>query len=643
MEQCQQWPELRPLMANLDLMLPWLDGWGVDQGAQRVFLRLHVHTQERIWEDLQGNLGNRPAATLMNGIRRAQRAEGLVEPINCEISVYPNYSTDDVRSISQSLAWLDRHDLDAGARAVFLSLAPTCRRCMHPRRGSGAISHKSLCAAPTQERIRSMGGLGLSGRHDLRNQSAMLMTRVKQALGWKSSTDDHRSSEGPLMITDPARSDKVEPVWGWFDSPALPDSAEGVGLGGPYTSILEEWRPEALEGHGMMSIFSMGIAKLKQASRDDFALAINIQEQYSLYASFNPEGNIWLDYFLQPHEVSHGHLFPLGAAPTRIVKSKIQPLTSAGIWGHASISQTAGTVYDARELVARFVRLQPDFQTSVHEFAQKFFKGGQKYLAIHVRLTDKSSEASQNFELKLEDMVQHTKQAALDFGDCQGVFLCTDDQWLKNDLADALQQEGFDVCRYPSLLSDAKGKATHFDRTVDARTKTSDIWHEVVLMARFCHGLVSTFSNVSTMTVYLAPHEYPHRDFWHKTLPATSGDRHDDEWKASRKKRKRGGGGAGGGGVDAGLDADTHPPNLHWWGPNCSILCIELLGEGKLERDAHWLLEKVAGKLTGGSSDAVKHIAYSQDKCDYILYIILYKHNLLNINLPGFADFRRPS
>ena len=95
-----------PLKMNLDIMLPWLEWWGVDAGATRLFFRLDVRTQNEIWEELQGNLGSRPGARLMSAIRRAQRAQGLTQASNCEISQYPDYTTDDVYSICRSLDWL---------------------------------------------------------------------------------------------------------------------------------------------------------------------------------------------------------------------------------------------------------------------------------------------------------------------------------------------------------------------------------------------------------------------------------------------------------------------------------------------------------------------------------------------------------
>ena len=72
---------------------------------------------------------------------------------------------------------------------MFLDLVPTCRKCMHPKD----------CAAPTQERIRSKGGLGQSGSF---NHSAMLMTRVKQVVGWRATPDpvSHGDVGGGMVV-----------------------------------------------------------------------------------------------------------------------------------------------------------------------------------------------------------------------------------------------------------------------------------------------------------------------------------------------------------------------------------------------------------------------------------------------------------
>jgi hypothetical protein len=110
--------ELMPLKMNLDIMLPWLEWWGVDAGATRLFFRLDVQTQNEIWEQLGGELGSKPGGRLVSAIRHAENEKCLTQASNCELSQYPDYTTDDVHSICRSLEWLGWHHV-----AVFLLFA----------------------------------------------------------------------------------------------------------------------------------------------------------------------------------------------------------------------------------------------------------------------------------------------------------------------------------------------------------------------------------------------------------------------------------------------------------------------------------------------------------------------------------------
>jgi len=64
-----------PLKMNLDIMLPWLEWWGVDVGATRLFFRLDVQTQNEIWEELKDGLGSKPGARLMTHVSHQTRRE----------------------------------------------------------------------------------------------------------------------------------------------------------------------------------------------------------------------------------------------------------------------------------------------------------------------------------------------------------------------------------------------------------------------------------------------------------------------------------------------------------------------------------------------------------------------------------------
>ena len=396
----------------------------------------------------------------------------------------------------------------------------------------------------------------------------MLMTRVKEVVGWKYTPRCKIRRRRIVRRYTP----EVQPVWGWFKSDFSPTTTAASSVDGPR---LEEWAPTSMQGHGMMSIFSYVLGKLRQVHAESkVALAINLQESATVYGASNVGGNIWIDYFQQPHEVTHaGYTL----VPQSTVTTKGKNIGSAGVYDHNPISNNAGLVYDTRELVSRYLRLQPDFQCHLQNLAQKIFKPGVKYLAVHVRLTVKWCEAKLNFELTLEDMVAAVVQAAKDFGDCWGIFLCSDDKDVKRYLGQAMLEHGFEVVGMTN-----SGLGLHFDRDLNKHTKTLDIWTETVLMARFCHGLVSTFSNVSSAVVYLSPYQYPHRDFWGRDLlPMTLGSRPDN---VSRRKKQK----ANHPTVDADATPEEQQPILHLLGGLWRIVCLECSGTcGLLRDDGH--------------------------------------------------------
>ena len=61
-----------------------------------------------------------------------------------------------------------------------------------------------------------------------------------------------------------------------------------------------------------------------------------------------------------------------------------------------------------------------------------------------------------SFTLKLEEMVRDIKQTAIDFSQCLGIFLCTDDRDLKAGLGNILEKEGFTVCTYATDATSTK-------------------------------------------------------------------------------------------------------------------------------------------------------------------------------------------
>jgi len=140
---------------------------------------------------------------------------------------------------------------------------------------------------------------------------------------------------------------------------------------------------------------------------------------------------------------------------------------------------------------------------------------GCRWLAVHIRRSDKAIEAKVNFELKDSDIYDRIV-AQCSYWHCGAVFLCSDDACLKQRLKASLEGGGLLVSMYPSTLPSSASQAVHFDKSLDAYKKAEDVMMEAMLMARGCHGLLSTFSNVSASVVYLSPEGFPYTSFFDK-------------------------------------------------------------------------------------------------------------------------------
>ncbi|CAK0892935.1 unnamed protein product [Prorocentrum cordatum] len=79
----------------------------------------------------------------------------------------------------------------------------------------------------------------------------------------------------------------------------------------------------------------------------------------------------------------------------------------------------------------------------------------------------------------------------------------------------------------------------HFDSNIDAYKKAEDVMIEAMLMARGCHGLLSTFSNVSASCVYLSPEEkrVPVHDFLGAAGPHAPTRRQPGDRRAVLRRR----------------------------------------------------------------------------------------------------------
>ena len=277
------------------------------------------------------------------------------------------------------------------------------------------------------------------------------------------------------------------------------------------------WKPEQCQKSGMGHLLVVALNRLRKAGIDQEELQIVLQVNRTQYGAKNTAQNLWEDFFQQP----------CGARQPQKTDDSFD-----GSW-HPGGSRKDSPIDvrkigECRNLVQTHFKLTPTFQKFVQKAANEYLEPGRQYLACHVRTTDKGCEAPEIMLLTIEGMADAITSAAARQG-CDGVLLCADARIKKRELSEALEDVGWHVATYPSALPESGEVAPHMDLAIDKVRKGEDIVTELMLMALFCRGLISTRSNVSTLVVAMAPAAYYHIDFWgHETtlgvsLPASVG------------------------------------------------------------------------------------------------------------------------
>mmetsp|Transcript_11294 Transcript_11294/g.15642 ORF Transcript_11294/g.15642 Transcript_11294/m.15642 type:complete len:303 (+) Transcript_11294:70-978(+) len=183
-----------------------------------------------------------------------------------------------------------------------------------------------------------------------------------------------------------------------------------------------------------------------------------------------------------------------------------------------------------RRLTQTYVQLKPGFKQRALRVKRDLIEARFKRpLAVHVRLTDKVSEAPDNFGLSYQELYaliqSHMAREGYD-----GFIFCTDAKDLKEFV---VGQCGDSCVTYDSSLSD--NGPTHKDREIPNRKKAEDIVMEVLLMAS-CRGFISTYSNVANGVLFFGSselarnHEYllrlKHKLLSHERAVANGDDVH---------------------------------------------------------------------------------------------------------------------
>lgn len=284
------------------------------------------------------------------------------------------------------------------------------------------------------------------------------------------------------------------------------------------------WRCECR--HGFFSLFNLALCCAEQCERQGSAFLVDWSSPKLLYCGPPGRPNLWSAFFEQPAElrcrrddllcaIAEGLHFDWHGLPPQdswILQGVIED------WG----GLTPECAARGRGLCRRNIALNAQLLRRVRAAAGQLLGGRRRWLAVHIRRTDKSVEAPVNFALSTDNLAARILVQCKVWG-CDGVFLCTDDPTLKQELTARLAgaplaprgkapcSSELAVSAYPSTLS-SWGAAAHMDAGLDGYKKANDIVMECLLMAQ-CHGLLSTFSNVSVAAVFLSGDDYPYTYF----------------------------------------------------------------------------------------------------------------------------------
>lgn len=308
------------------------------------------------------------------------------------------------------------------------------------------------------------------------------------------------------------------------DGPQLLAAHVPRGPPGPHILV---WR--CRHPHGLFSMFSLALGHAQTCEQKGWALIVDWSSEELLYRGPPGEPNLWTAFFHQPAELAVQKSALVWALRQGQVCETDKHEVVFGAYrgvveGYGVIPRHQASL--GRALVRRTVALREKFAQRVKAVAEMLLGGGYRWLAVHIRRADKACEAKANFDLDDEDLLLRIVAQCAAWR-CNAVFLCTDDAALKVRLTARLEASlaqggaGLLVSTFPATLSAAAGQAAHFDKSLDSYQKAEDVVMEALLMARGCHGLLSTYSNVSAAVVYLSPEGYPYSTFWDPVEPIT--------------------------------------------------------------------------------------------------------------------------
>lgn len=318
------------------------------------------------------------------------------------------------------------------------------------------------------------------------------------------------------------QSNRVHPVWpdAWnlIPNPSIRQSdvrLEAGNLVPPVKNTEKVLIWHCRHPHGLFSMFSLALGHAETCEKQGLGLIVDWTSSELLYRGPPGEPNVWTAFFVQPAEIKIA-----SEAIRHAIRSGQYMETSKHhvVYGHyRGVIQDYGGIpaeqaARGRALCRRSIALQPRFQEKLEQTMSSILKPGKR-LAVHIRRSDKVVEAAANFELSDDSLLKRIISQCVAWK-MDGVFLCSDDASLKTRLTNSLERYGLLVSTYDATLPAEASQAVHFDKSLDSYKKAEDVVIETFLMAKGCHGLLSTYSNVSAAVVYLSPDSFQYTTFW---------------------------------------------------------------------------------------------------------------------------------
>jgi len=340
------------------------------------------------------------------------------------------------------------------------------------------------------------------------------------------------STLGPAMQSYIDRLEKGGEAIGWSFKAGAEDGRP-FRVERPLASSARVIRWRAAHPSGLGGMFTSGLGLVEKCAERGQALFIDWSGRGLLYRGYCERGNVWDEFFMQPAAAMLGH----EALEDALTRGDVSDFLGTPCMTTPKVGLPAWHAAKGRLLCQRFAWLRPELRRVAQEFAEREMPGavingsgndpapssavGCRWLAVHLRRSDKGDEAPENLALEEEEIARQAAITCHAWG-CGGVYLASDDWRLKLGLRPRLEEEGLRVAAYAPVLSPDPRRCTHMDQELDAHRKTWDACFEIAVMA-LCQGLLCTHSFMANMAVYYSRPPYPYRSFW-DPLPTVACD-----------------------------------------------------------------------------------------------------------------------